>query len=101
MLRAIIELCITILIAYVARAVIASLMRGISNASSQAFQQSQSAQPNAAASGAGPASPSSSGGELHKDPVCGTYVSESTPFRRQKNGTTVYYCSTACREKHA
>jgi YHS domain-containing protein len=97
MTRAIIELCITILIAYVARAVIASLMRGISNASSQAFQQSRPAQPN---SDSPPPSPSS-GSQLHKDPVCGTYVSESTPYRRQRNGTTVYYCSTACREKHA
>lgn len=100
MLRAIIELCVTILIAYVARAVIASLMRGISNASSQAFQQPHSAQPNAAPPNAGPAAPPASG-ELHKDPVCGTYVSETTPFRRQRNGTTIYYCSTACREKHA
>ncbi|MGH9620383.1 MAG: hypothetical protein ACRD45_11870 [Bryobacteraceae bacterium] len=95
MTRAIIELCITILIAYVARAVIVSLMRGISNASSQAFQQP--AQPKADT----PPSPPASGSQLHKDPVCGTYVSESTPYRRQRNGTTLYYCSTACREKHA
>lgn len=95
MTRAIIELCITILIAYVARAVIVSLMRGISNASSQAFQQP--AQPKSDTPPSAPAS----GSQLHKDPVCGTYVSESTPYRRQRNGTTLYYCSTACREKHA
>ncbi|MGH9585168.1 MAG: hypothetical protein ACRD4O_19795, partial [Bryobacteraceae bacterium] len=94
MLRAIIELCITILIAYVARAVLASLMRGITNASSHAFQEARSAQPNTAPPGPQPASAPPSGSELHKDPVCGTYVSESTPFRRKRNGGTVYYCSS-------
>ncbi len=40
-------------------------------------------------------------GELHKDPVCGTYVAESTNFRRHASGQTFYYCSDSCREKHA
>jgi hypothetical protein len=101
MLRAIIELCITVLIAYVARAVLQSIMRGIANASSQAFQQPRPAQANTASTGPSPAPPPPTPtGELHKDPVCGTYVAESTPFRRQMNGRTVYYCSGACREKH-
>jgi hypothetical protein len=41
------------------------------------------------------------GGDLHRDPVCGTFVAESTPFQRRQAGSTFYYCSEACKEKHA
>jgi hypothetical protein len=41
------------------------------------------------------------GGDLHRDPVCGTFVAESTAFQRQLGAQTFYYCSNACREKHA
>ena len=94
MFRALLELVVTILIALVARAVFSSVMKGFGAAASQAFQQ-QSSPP--------PAQPKEAprAGELHKDPVCGTYVSESTSFRRQLSGRTVYYCSDACRQKHA
>ena len=98
MFRALFELIITILIAFVARAIFSSLMKGFGAAASSAFQQQQQRQP-----GAGPATQpkeTSRAGELHKDPVCGTYVSESTGFRRQLSGKTVYYCSDACRQKH-
>lgn len=95
MIRALIELLITIILAYVARAVLASVFKGIANASSTAFQQQAGqAQPN-------PSPQPPAAGELHKDPVCGTYVAESTPFRSQVGGRRFYYCSDACREKHA
>jgi YHS domain-containing protein len=89
MFRAALELLFTILIVMVARAILTSVMKGIANAS-----RPQQQQPNR-----GPASQPS--GELHKDPVCGTYVAESTAFRRQAGGQSFYYCSEACREKHA
>jgi len=98
MVRAIIEICITILVAYVARAILTSVVRGIANASAQAFQQARTAK-STAAPDVNPTPPP--GSELHKDPVCGTYVAESTPFRRRVNGTIIYYCSDACRQKHA
>lgn len=41
------------------------------------------------------------GGDLHRDPVCGTFVAESTAFQRRLGSQTFYYCSDACREKHA
>jgi YHS domain-containing protein len=90
MFRAALELLFTILIVMVARAILTSVMKGIANAS----RPQQPQQPNR-----GPASQPS--GELHKDPVCGTYVAESTAFRRQAGGQSFYYCSEACREKHA
>ena len=93
MFRPIFELLITILVALVARAVIGSIMKGVANAARGGGQQQPPAQPNPAA-----AKPT---GELHKDPVCGTYVAESTAFQRRSSGKTFYYCSDACRAKHA
>jgi hypothetical protein len=91
MFRAIIELVITIIIAMVARAVLTSILRGVGNASRNTFSGGQTNTPPTAANPTG---------ELHKDPVCGTYVAESTRFRRQAPGQTFYYCSESCREKH-
>ncbi len=41
-----------------------------------------------------------SGGELKKDPVCGTYVSTSTSLRKTVDGETVYFCSQGCLDKY-
>jgi YHS domain-containing protein len=94
MFRALLELIIGILGALVLRAIFSSVMKGFGAAASQAFQQ-QAPPP--------PSQPKETprAGELHKDPICGTYVSESTSFRRQHSGRTFYYCSDACRQKHA
>jgi YHS domain-containing protein len=42
----------------------------------------------------------STGGELKKDPVCGTYVSTSGSLSRSVNGQLVYFCSAQCRDKY-
>lgn len=42
----------------------------------------------------------SAGGELKKDPVCGTYVSTDASVSKKINGQTVYFCSPACRDKY-
>jgi len=39
------------------------------------------------------------GGELKKDPVCGTYVSTATAVMRTVQGQTVYFCSKECANK--
>jgi YHS domain-containing protein len=36
---------------------------------------------------------------LKKDPVCGTFVADSTEFQKTKGGMTYYFCSAACRDK--
>ena len=41
------------------------------------------------------------GGELKKDPVCGTYVSSVGSPHQQIGRETVYFCSEACRQKYA
>lgn len=99
MFRAIIELLITILVVIVARAILKSFLRASANAlrtgSAQGKAHRNSQPPSDFSACA------STGGELHKDPVCGTYVAESTPFRQHISGQTFFYCSQACREKHA
>lgn len=40
------------------------------------------------------------GGELKKDPVCGTYVSTSASFTRTVNGQVVHFCSKACGDRY-
>ena len=83
----------TIAVVLVARAVLTSILRGFSRAATQTFQTqgTQKREPE----------PPRSGGDLHKDPVCGTYVSENTALRRQSGGQTFYYCSQSCYEKHS
>jgi len=39
------------------------------------------------------------GGELKKDPVCGTYVSTATSLTRIVKGQPVYFCSEECSRK--
>lgn len=39
------------------------------------------------------------GGELKKDPVCGTYVSASVAVTRRVKGEIIYFCSAECRDK--
>jgi len=39
------------------------------------------------------------GGELKRDPVCGTYVSMATSLTAKVDGETQYFCSPECREK--
>lgn len=44
--------------------------------------------------------PVTAGGELKKDPVCGTYVSTSGSLSRTVNGELIYFCSAQCRDKY-
>ena len=41
-----------------------------------------------------------SGGELKKDPVCGTYISAASAFTRTVDGKLLHFCSTGCRDKY-
>lgn len=103
MYRFLFELIIVFVGAMVVRSVLASVMKGFGAAAATAFQQQQQQQQNSQQQQQQPQQPKDVPrvGELHKDPVCGTYVSESSSFRRQFSGKTIYYCSDACRQKHA
>ena len=45
------------------------------------------------------APPAGNGGELRKDPVCGTYVAENASVKKVVDGKPVHFCSAACRDK--
>lgn len=40
------------------------------------------------------------GGELKKDPVCGTYVSAGASLTRTVNGQLLHFCSKECRDQY-
>ena len=77
-----------------------SVIRSVLGILSKAFNGlSSTSSPQAGASGSRPPSSPSSGGELKKDPVCGTFISTATAFQKFSNGQTYYFCSTECRDK--
>jgi YHS domain-containing protein len=40
------------------------------------------------------------GGELKKDPVCGTYVSQGAAVTKKFGGDLIHFCSVECRDKY-
>ena len=40
------------------------------------------------------------GGELKKDPVCGTYVSAGSAVTKRIKGDILHFCSSECRDKY-
>lgn len=54
-----------------------------------------------AAKSAHPRAPSArSGGELKKDPVCGTFVAEAASVKKTVDGEIMHFCSASCRDKY-
>ena len=92
MIRAILYLVIGIFIITFLRMVIGIIMRGMG----EMLRQGSTAQ---APPGRPPSAPI--GGELKRDPVCGTFVPASTNFRKTVNGQPVHFCSAECRDKFA
>ena len=83
----VIRFLLPLFVLFLVRAILRSIF-----ASARSFSQtpSQPQQPQAV----------STGGELKKDPVCGTYVSTSGSLSRTVNGQQVYFCSVQCRDKY-
>lgn len=87
-LRLILESLIAVLLISALRSVIGILAK--------AFFQSamRPSQPQAARRPSVP-----SGGELKKDPVCGTYISTATALQKKSGSGIHYFCSPQCRDK--
>ena len=90
MIRALIELVFAIVVLIAARAILGTVLKGLLTLNSSVTRQST----------APPPADTPPGRELHKDPVCGTYVVESTPYRRQIGPTVFYFCSEQCLQTH-
>jgi len=79
---------------------IMSVIRSVLGIIGKAFNGlSSTSSPQAGTSGSRPSPGASSGGELRKDPVCGTFISTATAFQKFSQGQTYYFCSTECRDK--
>ena len=82
----ILEIVLPLLIFSFIRSILKTLF---SSNSTRVQQQAPRAQPTVVA-----------GGELKRDPVCGTYVSTSLSVTRKVNGELVHFCSAECRDKY-
>jgi YHS domain-containing protein len=83
MFRAILYLIATVLIISVLRSVIGVILKGFSDLFKPPART--------------PTVPA--GGELKKDPVCGTFISTSTSIQKRIGERTYYFCSVECRDK--
>ena len=93
MFRAFLYLIVFLLVMSVVRSVLGIVSKAFSGLSS-------STSPQAGASGSRPSSSPPTGGELKKDPACGTYISAATSLKESVGGETFYFCSKQCRDKY-
>jgi YHS domain-containing protein len=86
-------LILDILLPLLVFALLRSFLRGIFQTRRDVTRPSQQASP--------PSRPNVvAGGELKKDPVCGTYVSTGASVTRTVNGELLHFCSKDCRDKY-
>ena len=89
MLRAVAYLIASVLVISVVRSIIGIVMKGFSDL----FNPAPPTQ-------SGPRAPTvPAGGELKKDPVCGTFISTATAIQKRSGGEVYYFCSNECRDK--
>jgi YHS domain-containing protein len=72
--------------------IVRSVLKAIAKAFSQVVHAPDSSEPNAANF--------PSGGELKKDPVCGTYVSQGAAITKKFGTELIHFCSVECRDKY-
>jgi YHS domain-containing protein len=90
MFRYILDLIVVVVIITLLRSVLGVLMKlftgGLGGSASTAGQT--------------PRRPSvPAGGELKKDPVCGTFIAAATSIQKRVGNETYYFCSVDCRDK--
>jgi len=85
----IVDILLPLLAFALLRSLFRSLFQGTRNVQRPAAQPSPSERTTVVA-----------GGELKKDPVCGTYVSTGASVTRTVDGKLLYFCSKECRDKY-
>ena len=85
MFRALAYLIVAILVIGILRSVIGMFAQFFTNATVGPQRQ--------------PDRPRGQSAALKKDPVCGTFVAESTELQKVRDGQVYYFCSAACRDK--
>jgi len=86
MIRAVIFLLILIVAVTFLRAIIGLIGKAVT----QALEPEKS--------GEGPTH--AAGGELKRDPVCGTYVAESVSLKKTIGHEVLHFCSPSCRDRY-
>jgi YHS domain-containing protein len=89
MIRALAYLIASVLVIGLVRSIIGIVMKGFADLFRPPAPPPSSPR--------GPVIPA--GGELKKDPVCGTFISTSTAIQKKVGGENYYFCSTECRDK--
>lgn len=89
MLRAVAYLIASVLVISVVRSIIGIVVKGFSD-----LFHPTTPPPAGPRTAAAPA-----GGELKKDPVCGTFISTATAIQKRVGNETYYFCSNECRDK--
>jgi YHS domain-containing protein len=92
MFRALVYLLSVVLIITVVRMVLGVIAKGMGELLGGGTRQAET----------GPRRPEvPMGGELKRDPVCGTYVPAATAVKKPgPGGEVVYFCSTECRDRY-
>lgn len=90
MFRALVYILISLLLLTFIRSVIGLIMKAMGELMGTSKPPASGPQPKTAPQG----------GELKLDPVCGTYIPESTAVTLKVRGETIYFCSAACRDKY-
>ena len=90
MIRALGYLIATLLVVAIVRSILQIILKGFADL----FNSGQSAQQQPTRP------PTPIGGELKKDPVCGTFISTATAIQKRIGGETYYFCSPECRAKY-
>jgi YHS domain-containing protein len=84
-----IRLVVPLLLLFLVRSVLRGIFQSLRGTTQRPPQTTERQEPHVPA-----------GGELKKDPVCGTYVSTATSVSRTVNGSLVYFCSKECRDRY-
>jgi len=93
MFRALFELLMTVMVIFFVRAVLRTIFKGFGDMMRPTGQPGRPNQPNLD-------SRVPLGGELKKDPSCGTYISTATSIKEKVGGETFHFCSKECRDKY-
>jgi YHS domain-containing protein len=89
MVRALAYLIASVLVIGIVRSILGIVLKGFADL----FHPPASGQ-------RGPSAPVvPAGGELKKDPVCGTFISTATAIQKRVGGEVYYFCSQECRDK--
>jgi YHS domain-containing protein len=91
MFRALVYILIAIFLITVVRMFLGIILKGFGEAM-QANRVGGTQRPGT------PASPA--GGELKRDPVCGTFVPASSSVKKELRGEVMHFCSPECRDKY-